>query len=147
MGLIRNYDPCNGDWVENAVEYAKTVIQEYYSMKGEEKPQPIKDSMDKKRDEAIEELKRAYNIYDLKPPLSPNKSEAERAKFVNDRIRSALVVYMKEATTDPSKYDPLRCFQEDLDRIESLQKNASEDSNFEIYLKMYEELKDYKDNL
>lgn len=146
MRLFRGYGKRTDALVEKAVNYAKSVILDYHKIMGEGKSQQIIVFVDELRGKATRELNRAYE----QAKLAPIDLDDKEFKFVDDRIMGALVVYARHLSTDSADLQEpelLAPIQEELDMIEKLQEYAPKDSNYGIYLTMYEEIKVYEDNL
>jgi hypothetical protein len=146
MMLFRGYGKGNDELVEKAVNYAKRVILDYHSVMGEGYSQEVRVFVDERRGKATGELNKAYE----KVKLAPIDLDNEEFKFVDDRIMSALLVYARHLRMDSRNihdFDLLEPIQEELDMIEKLEGFASKDSNYGIYVTMFDEIKVYEDNL
>ena len=148
MRTWRGYDPRNDKLIEKAVNYAKTVILDYHTEMGAGHTQEIRVFVDERRAKATGELNRAYELMKNYKPME--MIEDGEWKFVDDRIMSALAVYVRHVRMESAEIqdlDLLQPIQEELNKIDKLIEYRDEDSNNGIYLSMFEEIKIYYDNL
>jgi hypothetical protein len=146
MRLLRGYGKGNDELVEKAVNYAKRVILDYHSAMGKEHSQQVRVFVDNRRAKATGELNKAYE----KVKLAPIDVDDEEFKFVDDRIMGALVVYARHMRMESASIQDLELLvpiQEELDMIEKHKALAPKDSNYEIYVTMFDEIYVYRDNL
>ena len=122
------------------------MILDYHTAMGGEHSQQVRVFVDDRRAKATGELNRAYE----QVKLAPISVDGEEFKFVDDRIMGAFVVYARHMRMDSAKIQDLELLagiQEELDMIEKHRALGPKDSNYGIYVTMFDEIKVYEDNL